>query len=326
MATLKDVAKEAGLTITTVSRILNNRGYISEDAKQRVEQAMKKLNYHPNELARSLQNKTTNTIGVIVPHIRHPYFAEIISNLENEAYKKGYKILLCNSRCIGEREKAYVEMCSRNRVAGMVLLSGTIDVDIFADLDIPVITIERFLDSGTASVECDNFQGGEFAAEKLIACGCRHLMHVGSVNRNLPMPADMRSDGFQKACRQHNVSFVELITEEDQFYSMNYEEMLKKALLDYPETDGIFANSDIIAAQLLQVCYKLKLAVPERVKIIGFDDINVASLTTPKLTTIRQPIKEMAEIAVRLLCDRSEGKIVAKRTILPVTLVERQTT
>ena len=98
MATLKDVAREAGLTVTTVSRVLNNRGYISDNARERVAKAMKKLNYRPNELARSLQNKSSNTIGVIVPHIRHPYFAEMISNLENEAHKKCYKIILCNSR------------------------------------------------------------------------------------------------------------------------------------------------------------------------------------------------------------------------------------
>ena len=94
MATLKDVAREAGLTVTTVSRVLNNRGYISEDARKKVADAMKKLNYRPNEVARSLHSKKSNTIGVIVPHIRHPYFAEMISNLENAAYKKGYKILL----------------------------------------------------------------------------------------------------------------------------------------------------------------------------------------------------------------------------------------
>ena len=326
MATLKDVAKEAGLTVTTVSRILNNRGYISENARQRVADAMKKLNYRPNELARSLQNNSSTTIGVIVPHIRHPYFAEVISNLENEAFKKGYKILLCNSRCIDQRAKAYVEICSSNRVAGIILLSGAIDVNLFADLDVPVITMERFLDSGTASVECDNYQGGKLAAEKLISCGCRHLMHVGSLNRSLPMPADLRSEGFQEICRQHKIPFIELMTEEDQFYSMNYEEMLEQALRKHPETDGLFANSDIIAAQALQVCYKLKLPVPEKLKIIGFDDVTISSLTAPKLTTIRQPIKEMAEIAVRLLFEHSSGKIIPKRTLLPVMLIERETT
>lgn len=98
MATLKDVAKETGLTVNTVSRVLNNRGYISEATRQKVYDAMKKLNYRPNEVARSLSKQTTNTIGVIVPHIRHPYFSELISNIENQAYRYGLKILLFNSQ------------------------------------------------------------------------------------------------------------------------------------------------------------------------------------------------------------------------------------
>lgn len=326
MATIKDVAKEAGLTVTTVSRILNNRGYISDSARQKVADAMKKLNYRPNEVARSLQNRSSNIIGLIVPHIRHPYFAEAISNVENEAYKKGYKILLCNSQCMDEREREYIEICSSNRVAGIILFSGQIAVDAFVKLDVPVITIERFLDNGTASVECDNYEGGKIAARKLIACGCRHLVHVGSVNRNLPMPADLRSRGFQEICDQEGVSFLEMVTEEDQFNSMNYAKMLEGILTDYPETDGIFTNNDIIAAQALQVCHRLGMSVPGRLKIIGFDDVSIASLTTPMLTTLHQPMKEIAETAVDLLDRASKGRLVARRTVLPVTLIERETT
>ena len=109
MATLKDVAKETGLTVTTVSRVLNNRGYISDDTRQKVYAAMKKLNYRPNEVARSLSKQTTNTIGVIVPHVRHPYFSELISNLENEASKRGYKIILCNTQDKKNKQKEYLE-------------------------------------------------------------------------------------------------------------------------------------------------------------------------------------------------------------------------
>ena len=312
MATIKDVAKEAGLTVTTVSRILNNRGYISDSARQKVADAMKKLNYRPNEVARSLQNRSSNIIGLIVPHIRHPYFAEAISNVENEAYKKGYKILLCNSQCMDEREREYIEICSSNRVAGIILFSGQIAVDAFVKLDVPVITIERFLDNGTASVECDNYEGGKIAARKLIACGCRHLVHVGSVNRNLPMPADLRSRGFQEICDQEGVSFLEMVTEEDQFNSMNYAKMLEGILTDYPETDGIFTNNDIIAAQALQVCHRLGMSVPGRLKIIGFDDVSIASLTTPMLTTLHQPMKEIAETAVDLLDRASKGKQIGR--------------
>ena len=143
MATLKDVAKETGLTVTTVSRVLNNRGYISEETRKKVYDAMKKLNYHPNEVARSLSKQSTNTIGVIVPHIRHPYFAELISNLESQAYRHQHKILLFNSQEKNEKEYEYLEMCSSNRVAGIILCSGTVGVNEFQGLNVPLITIGR---------------------------------------------------------------------------------------------------------------------------------------------------------------------------------------
>lgn len=325
MATLKDVAKETGLATGTVSRVLNNRGYISDDTRKKVDNAMKKLNYQPNEVARSLHRKSTNTIGLIVPHIRHPYFSEMISNLENQAYQKGYKILLCNSQSIDEREKEYINMCTGNQVAGIILCSGSVSVEMFEESDIPVITMERFLDNGTASVECDNKQGGQLAAEKLISCGCKHLLYVGNIS-SVPMPADIRVEGFREVCERENIPFVELMTEEKQYYTLAYNEMIEQALRRYPETDGLFANSDVIAAQTLQICRKLNISVPEQLKIIGFDDVRFATLTTPQLTTIHQPVREMAEIAVNLLHDAVEGKMVARRTVLPVRLVERETT
>lgn len=325
MATLKDVAREAGLTVGTVSRILNNRGYISSNAREKVDEAMEKLNYRPNEVARSLHGKSTNTIGLIVPHIRHPYFAEMISNLENQAYKKGYKILLCNSQSIQEKEKEYIDIITGNRAAGLILCSGTVDTKVFQRVDIPVITMERFLDNGTACVECDNKQGGELAARKLIACGCKNLLHVGTIG-TVPMPADMRTEGFREICQKKNITFVEVSTEEEQYNDLKYDELLESMLIKYPETDGMFLSSDVMAAQALQVCRKLGLSVPEDMKIVGFDDVNIASLTTPQLTTVHQPVKEMAEIAVNLIQDAVTGKLVPKRTVLPVRLVERETT
>lgn len=325
MVTLKDVAKEAGLTVGTVSRVLNNRGYISDDAREKVYSAMKKLNYRPNELARSLQGKGTNTIGLIVPHIRHPYFAEMISNIENQAYKKGYRILLCNSQSIEEKEKEYIDICTGNRVAGIILCSGTVSVAEFDGIHVPVITMERFLDNGTAAVECDNRQGGALAAERLISCGCRHLLHVGNID-SVSMPADQRTEGFCEVCEKRGIAFSEVFTEKTQYHDMDYDTIIETALLEHPETDGLFVNSDVIAAQALQVCRRLGMPVPSRMKIIGFDDVNIAALTTPQLTTIHQPVVEMAEIAVNLLHDAVSGKVVPKRTVLPVYLVERETT
>ena len=326
MATIKDVAKEAGLTVTTVSRVLNNRGYISDDARERVRLAMQKLNYQPNEVARSLHKKSSRTIGVIVPHIRHPYFAEMISNIENIAYKKGYRILLCNSQEKEEKEKEYIEICTSNRVAGIILFSGLVDVDTFIKMDIPVITMERYLDNGTASVECDNLEGGALAAQKLIDNGCKNLMMIGSTASNVELPADLRATGFRTVCDEKSITYVEVDPEVSAYNNMTYDEMLEDALKKYPDTDGVFASSDVIAAQTLQVCSKMHISVPEQMKIIGFDDVSIAQLTTPKLTTIHQPIKEMAESAVDLLLNAAEGKMVAKKTVLPVQLIERGTT
>ena len=325
MATLKDVAKEAGLTVTTVSRVLNNRGYISDDARKRVAAAMKKLNYRPNELARSLQNKSSNTIGVIVPHIRHPYFSEMISHLEKEAHKKGYKILLCNSQGKTEKLLEYADMCVSNRVTGLVLLSGTVDMAELSNLDIPVITLERYVETSTASVECDNMQGGEIAAEKLISCGCKHLLHIGSF-RDTPMPADLRTEGFRKVCEKYHMPFVEIQTDVQRFENLDYVDLVERNLIEHPDIDGLFANSDVIAAQAMQVCRKLNIRVPEQMKIVGFDDSIVATVTAPQLTSVHQPMKEMAECAVNLLHNAVQGKIVAKRTVLPVQLVKRETT
>lgn len=325
MATLKDVAKETGLTVSTVSRVLNNRGYISEETRKKVYEAMKKLNYQPNEVARSLSRKATNTIGVIVPHIRHPYFAELISNLESQAYRHKHKILLFNSQEKNEKESEYLEMCKSNRVAGIILCSGTVQMQQLTGLNVPLITIERYLENGTAGVQCNNRQGGSLAARHLIEKNCRHLIHISGVHETV-MPADERTAGFQEVCKQQGIECHTVATNAFQYNHLEYHEILEQVLREHPEADGIFASSDLIAAQLLQVCRKLDISVPEQIKIVGFDDVNIASLTTPPLTTIHQPVKEMAREAVELLIRAGNGEVVPSRTMLPVALAVRETT
>ncbi|MCR5581955.1 MAG: LacI family DNA-binding transcriptional regulator [Pseudobutyrivibrio sp.] len=325
MATLKDVAAECGLTVTTVSRVLNNRGYISDKTRAKVYEAMEKLNYTPNEVARSLSRKTTNTIGVIVPHIRHPYFAEMISNIENAASKKGYKIILCNSKGRDNKEKEYLDMCTSNRVAGIILFSAGVAVKEFTDSKIALVTVERFVENGTAAVECDNRQGGELAAQHLIDSGCKRLLNVSGVSEN-SMPADDRTLGFADVCKKNDVFYKIVATSIGQYNALDYHEMLEGALGLDDEIDGVFASSDLIASQVLQVCSKLGKRVPEDIKIVGFDDVMISQITNPPITTIHQPIKEMAQAAVDMVISASEGKMVPKRTLLPVTLVEREST
>ena len=325
MATLKDVARETGLTVSTVSRVLNNRGYISDAARKKVNAAMAKLHYQPNEVARSLSKKKSNTIGVIVPHIRHPYFAELISNLEAAAAKKKCKIILLNAHDEVNKFSEYMDLCTSNRVAGIILCNGTVPMDKFIDTHIPVVTIERFLEMGTASVECDNWGGGRLAANELIDCGCRHLLHISGVYE-VKMPADDRCKGFVEVCESRGVAHREIMTSELQYHDQEYYDFLEQLLQEHPETDGVFASSDLIAAQILQMCAKHGISVPNRLQVVGFDDVSLSMLTIPTITTIHQPIKEMAQMAVNLLQAAVTGELVARKTVLPVSLVRRNTT
>lgn len=324
MATLKDVAAEAGLTVTTVSRVLNNRGYISDNARKKVDEAMKKLNYQPNELARSLHNKSSNIIGLIVPHISHPYFAKTISSVEKYASAYGYHVLLCNTQGHDTRIEDYISICVRNRVAGIIICSGTVSPELLSKLEMPIIGLERKLEEATACIECDNKAGSRYVAETLIQVGCRRLVYIGSDTRDDVMPADDRLLGFEKTCQEHGLDIRVIATDENTFGKINYYDLLEQLFQEEEIPDGIFASSDVIAAQTLQCCRKHGIQVPEQVKIVGFDDVNIATLTAPTITTIHQPVDEMAELAVRYLKDALDGKIVPQRSILPVQIVRRE--
>ncbi len=322
MATLKDVAERAQVTVTTVSRVINNRGYISEQTRKKVYDVMKELNYQPNELARSLSKQRTNTIGIIVPHIVHPYFAKLISSLENAAADKGYKILLCNSKAKNEKELEYIEMCKSNRVSGIILCSRNVDTAQMKNLEIPVITIERNLEAGTVGIECDNYQGGRLAAGHLISCGCKYLLHLSGI-RNENMPADARAEGFIAVCEEHGILYKEIQAASTIYNTLDYREHIRRAMKEAPGVDGIFASSDLIAAQTIQICAEMDIRIPEQIKLVGFDDVDIAELTTPTITTIHQPIREMAEWAVAFIQRSLNHENVPEQFKLPVSLVKR---
>ena len=286
---------------------------------------MKKLDYQPNELARSLSIQRTNTIGVIVPHIVHPYFAKLISNIESTAAKYRYKIILCNTKGETEKEKEYIEMCKSNRVSGIVMCSRNVDAKEIVNMDIPVVMIERKLEEGTIVIQCDNYMGGKLATEHLIARGCKSLIHFSGID-NEDMPADARAESFIDICEKNGIKHYEKKSNVNVYNKLDYHEYIKKALQDVPDADGVFASSDLIAAHVIQVCTSLGIKIPEQLKLVGFDDVDIAQLTTPSITTIRQPIKEMSEWAIESIKKRLEGQVVPEQIKLPVTLVKRQST
>ena len=156
MPTIKDVAERAGVSVTTVSRVLNNRGYISEATRKKVYQAMEELDYQPNEVARSLFRKKSNIIGLIVPTVAHPFFAELTAYLETYAYSRGYKVLICNSQLDASKEQEYIWMLRRNQVDGIIMASHTLEVEEYKKLDLPVVAFDRFISKRIPYVTSDN--------------------------------------------------------------------------------------------------------------------------------------------------------------------------
>ena len=318
MATIVDVARLAGVTPTTVSRVINNRGYISEKTKKRVHEAMDELGYQPNEIARSLTKQKSNTIGVIVPHISHPYFAKLISNLENEAAKKDYKIILCNSKEKAEKEKQYLDMCKSNRVAGIIICSGNVESNKINTGGIPVVLLEKNFEEGKLGIQCDNYQGGKLATEHLIECGCKKILHLSGVIDE-EMPADNREKAFIDVCSKNEIEYFIKKYDIDTYNQMNYYDYIKAALNEIEGVDGIFA-------QVIHVCNEIKIRIPEDIKLVGFDDVDISQLTTPRITTVHQPIKEMARLSIELIDAKYNNIEVNEKTILPIKLIIREST
>jgi LacI family sucrose operon transcriptional repressor len=325
MANIKDVASLTGLSVTTVSRVLNNRGYISNETRQKVFDAMKNINYQPNELARSLFRKHTNILGVIIPSNDQPFFSKLLQSIELYASTIGYKILLCNSYHDRQKEIEYISMLKSNKVDGIIMGSRSTDITDYLDFDFPFVTIDRILDENTPCVSCDNYQGGVLATQFLIDKGCKHLAHI-SGSPNLNLMANKRDEAFEDICKKKGIDGIMIATDENQFSSMEYHKHIEQLFFDHTNIDGVFASSDVIAAQVIQIAIKKGLRVPEDIKVVGYDDVNISQLTTPAITTIHQPIEQIGKYAVDIIVNQLKGEVVPMRTVLPVKIVEREST
>ena len=324
MPNIKDVAKKTGLSVTTVSRVLNNRGYISDKTRKAVFSAMADLNYQPNELARSLFRQRSNIVGVIMPSVEHPFFGKLLQSIEKHASLAGFKIMLCLSRQDAAKEIEYLQMLQGNKVDGIILSSRSVDIQSHLNHKFPFVTIDRILNKSITCVSGDNYLGGCLATQHLIDQGCRRLGHItGSLK--LQLQANRRDEAFIDTCRKNGIEPIVFASSEVNFSKLDYYQEIEAMLTDR-KVDGVFLGNDIMAAQAIQVAQRLRIKIPEELKIVGFDDIPLASLTTPTLTTIRQPIDEIGKYAVEVIVNQLNGAVVPTQIVLPVTLVKRQST
>ncbi|QSF44904.1 LacI family DNA-binding transcriptional regulator [Paenibacillus tianjinensis] len=325
MPTIKDVALKAGVSVTTVSRVLNNRGYLSEGLKKKVLLAMDELNYRPNELARSLSRSRSNIIGLIIPHVSHPFFGELTGYIEEHAYRNGCKLLLCNSWQDKHKELEYIDMLRSSRVDGIIMGSHTLEVEAYQQMNLPLVTFDRQISPDIPYVCSDNYLGGQLATTLLIEKGCRNIAHIGG-HPGLNILSGLRAEAFADTAAAHHVQHTLLHTDDNSFDVAAYERLLAQLFREQPGIDGIFAGSDMIAAYALKACMERGRRVPGDVRIVGYDGIALRNMLGLPLSTIRQPIEAMGKLAVELIIRQVHGESVSAEYILPVELEEGATT
>ncbi|MEZ0537598.1 LacI family DNA-binding transcriptional regulator [Caldicellulosiruptoraceae bacterium PP1] len=325
MASIEDVAREAKVSIATVSRVLNNPEIVSEKTKKLVLDAIDKLNYTPNMLARNLASRKTNTIAVISQEIAGPFFGELSLRINEAAIKSGYGVLFCNS----SKEFDYVRFLI-GKVDG-VLIVGYAHVDnkhlkMLISQNIPTILIQSSKKlKSIPTINIDNFNGAYKATSYLIQKGCKKIIHIHGPKNHFE--AIERFEGFKKALEDNSIPFNKNMVIYGNFMMQPAYENCLKTLKKY-DVDGIFASSDLMAYAAILAAKDLGINVPDKLKVIGFDDIEYYSLNianVPSLTTIRQPLDIIAITAVNLMKDMLDGKkVLNQHIVLPADLIVRK--
>lgn len=325
MSTIREVAQRAKVSPATVSRVLNGSAHVSQKVLQRVQKAIEETEYVPNEAARTLFKRTSKTVGLIVPSIRNPFFTQFACVVDQVCNAYGYRMFLCNSDDDLQQERAALQKMIAASVDGVILAATNQEIQ--KDLEtfpLPVVVADAKLDTDkvNAYVFCDYYLGGRLAVQHLYeGCGCRNIVCIRGPQHIYTARA--RYEGYRDYCREHGI--VEQSVDCDYDFRMGME-MTKALLENYPEVDGILACDDIVAISTYKVLHKRGISVPEQVQLIGFDDISFSSLISPELTTIHQPIEEMARSAVELIIEQKNPDKRGACVVFPVSLSERQTT
>ncbi|MGT2846601.1 LacI family DNA-binding transcriptional regulator [Streptococcus massiliensis] len=315
VAKLTDVAELAGCSPTTVSRVINKKGYLSDKTVQKVKKAMRELGYKPNNVARSLQGKPAKLIGLIFPNISNVFYAELIDKLEHELFKHGYKTIICNSEHDSTKEREYIEMLEANQVDGIISGSHNLGISDYDRVTAPIISFDRNLSPDIPVVSSDNYAGGVLAAETLVKAGAQKIIMITG-NDNSNSPTGLRHAGFASVLP--DAAIINVSSD----FSPIRKEMEIKNILTTVKLDAIFASDDLTAILIMKVAGELGIQLPQELKVIGYDGTYFVENYYPHLATIKQPMKEIATLCVDLLLKKIAGQEV-KTTgyFLPVTLL-----
>lgn len=305
---MRDVAEQAGVSLSTVSHVINETRYVSAVVRQRVLAAMEALDYRPNELARSLRRGQTNTIGLILPDSSNPYFAEIGQAIEVTAFERGYSVILCNTSGDLTREELYVDVLRNKQVDGIIFVAAGDRSESVRELlrrNYPVVLVDRSLKGVELdAVFINNYDGGCQAIQHLIDLGHERIGCITGPH-NLT-PSAERITGYLDTLEANDLPRDEaLIVSGDFRPNSGYQAATALLKSSRPPT-AIFACNDLMALGVMRAATTLGLRVPDDLSIVGFDNIELASYTIPPLTTVSQPSNEMARTGVQMLIHRIE--------------------
>ena len=320
MATMKDVAKLAGVSVGSVSNVFNGLN-VKKSTYDKVIRAVKELDYETNNLARSFKLSHTNTIALIVPTIWHPFFSSIAFYLEEVAEARGYHVFLCNSNNNEENELNYIKMLRKNKVDGIIAITYR-DIDSYMEGSLPFVSIDRHFNKDISIVSSDNFNGGRLAAQTLSEKGAKKLLFVGTHNvvYNETMK---RKQGFESYCIEHKLDYhiIDLLEP-----NVDFTEDLKEFMNEHPDTDGIFAINDFVGLNIINILKSINKEVLEDYQLIGFDGIKMSSEREYQVSTIVQPVKQLAYDAFEILLKQIKDLEYKEQKIIPVKFMEGGTT
>jgi len=318
MSKISDVAKEAGVSNATVSRYFNG-GYLSEEKRIKVKEAIDKLSYRPNAIARALNMKSTKIIGFIIPSIMNSFFPELCKSVEDTMSKQGYNIMLCSAEGETEKEKEFINVLCSNQVDGIITATGNCG-DTYSQIHIPVVSIDRQINTVGIHIGADNYKGGKLAAEHLYDCGCKKVVFIGALCESESQKS--RRIGFLEKSNELSMNAVSIFTA-----SEDVRGAIDGIILDLKNFDGIFAWNDNVAMEVLKAFHHAEIKIPQDIQLIGFDNTYISNVCIPSITTIAQNIYEMGRIAAQILIKRiSEKEDFKKQVIVDVNLVKRETT
>jgi len=307
--TMSDVARQAGVSLMTVSRVINNKGDVSSETRQRILEIIASLGYRPSAIARSLATKETCTIGLVVPDVTNPFFADITRGVEHLAYSEGYHVFLCNTEEDPLRELTVIQSLEEKCVDGLILCSSRLEeerlVDVLANLPAVVLINRRLHQTGEDifdSVILDDERGGWLATHHLIQSGHQRIGFLAGPLASYSGAG--RRKGYLAAMEEAGISHATGWMSNCQPSVEGGYKATRSLLAIYPQLTALFCFNDLVAMGALQACDELKRRVPQDLAIVGHDDIPLAALVSPALTTCRVPRFELGTMAVNALLER----------------------